>query len=225
MTGALGLEKDRGLVHGGVVWDPHDDLHLGAIGGAVPDLFAGLYAELGVGHDLTEDLELRFDGQFTHQWDIGDDLANLLFDDTWNLGIRGSTSFKGAVFRLGFSLTGPNAPIFNPFGTNPSYVDLMQRSFNRADDKALLASLSYDFSALGVEGFTAIVNFVAAFDGRSLDMRSNAQEVDVTLDYRIGKGWLKSFWLRLRGSWLHDEVAERDGSDIRVILRYDLPVI
>ena len=53
----------------------------------------------------------------------------------------------------------------------------------------------------------------------------HAQEVDVTLDYRIKKGWLRSFWLRLRGSWLHDEAANRDGTDFRVILRYDVPVI
>ena len=32
-------------------------------------------------------------------------------------------------------------------------------------------------------------------------------------------------WLRVRGSWLHEENRPQDGSDIRVILRYDLPVI
>ena len=46
----------------------------------------------------------------------------------------------------------------------------------------------------------------------------------MTIDYRVKKeGWMKSLWLRVRGSWLNDESADRDGTDVRVILRYDLP--
>ena len=139
--------------------------------------------------------------------------------------IRTSASYAGAVFRLGLSFTGPDAPIVNPYGTNPSYVDLMQRTFNAEDEKALLASLSYDFSGLGADGLSAIVNFVAAFDGKEFGDRRDAQEVDLTIDYRIQKGWLESFWLRLRGSWLHEQRMEQNGTDVRVILRYDFPVI
>lgn len=47
----------------------------------------------------------------------------------------------------------------------------------------------------------------------------------MTIDYRLKHGWLESFWLRVRGSWLNDESAESDGTEIRVVLRYDLPVI
>ncbi|MGI9590428.1 MAG: OprD family outer membrane porin, partial [Myxococcota bacterium] len=224
-TEVLGLEEDRGFAHGGAVWDPHEDLHLGAVTGFVPDLFAGLYAEVGFGRDLADGLELRFDGQFTHQWDIGEDLLGVEFDDTWNVGLRGSTSYAGAVFRLGFAVNGPDAPIVALYGTNPRYVDLMQRTFNRADEKALLASISYDFSHLGVRGLSFIVNFVAGFDGKILGVRRNAQEVDLTIDYKIRQGWLESFWLRLRGSWLAEQGRERDGTDVRLILRYDIPVI
>ena len=101
----------------------------------------------------------------------------------------------------------------------------MQRTFTRTDEKALLASLSYDFSHVGLKGLVAIVNFVAAFDGVVLDSHRDAQEINVTLDYKLREGWLDSLWLRLRGSWLHEEAADRDGTDFRVILRYDIPVI
>ncbi len=47
----------------------------------------------------------------------------------------------------------------------------------------------------------------------------------MTFDYRIEKGWLESFWLRLRGSWLIEEATSKVGADYRVILRYDLPVL
>jgi hypothetical protein len=39
------------------------------------------------------------------------------------------------------------------------------------------------------------------------------------------EGWMKSLWLRVRGSWINDESADGDGTDVRVLLRYDLPVI
>ena len=105
----------------------------------------------------------------------------------------------------------------------------MQRTFVRPDEKALLMSASYDFAEIGVDGLKAIVNFVAGFDGKAVLLgggeRRDSQEVDVTLDFRIGGGWLESFWLRVRGSFLHDEGADENGTDFRVILRYELPVI
>jgi hypothetical protein len=224
-TEAVKLDKDRGFAHGGAVWDPHENLHFGAIGGAVPDLFAGLYAEASAAHDFENDLEARLDSQFTYQWDVGEDLLGTALDDTWNLGVRAAVSYAGAVLRIGVSITDSGSTIFSAYGTNPSYVDLMQRSFTRADEKAVLVSLSYDFSEIGIAGLSFIANFVAGFDGELLGVRSDAQEVDATLDYRIQEGWFKNLWLRIRGSWIHEETAGRDGSDVRVILRYDIPVI
>jgi hypothetical protein len=168
---------------------------------------------------------MRLDAQFTHQWDIGEDLQGPALDDSWNLGVRAAVSYAGAVFRLGGNVTDSGSSIFSEYGTNPNYVDLMQRTFTRANEKALLASLSYDFSEIGLDGLTFIVNFVAGFDGELLGVRSDAQEVDATLDYQIQEGWLNSFWLRVRGSWINNETTGRDGSDVRVILRYDFPVI
>ena len=68
--------------------------------------------------------------------------------------------------------------------------------------------------------FAGMGIWLACFSGVAF-----AQEVDATLDYRIQGGWLNSFWLRVRGSWINDETTSRDGTDIRVILRYDFPVI
>jgi len=225
MTRALGLDVDRGLAHFGAVWKPDEDHHIGAIGVFLPDVGAGLYAESGFGFDLLDGVDVRLDGQFTYEWEEGRDLLGDMVDDTWNLGLRASTSYRGALFRLGFSITGPDSDITHLYGTSPSYVDLMQRTFNRADEKALLASASYDFGEIGLVGLTAILNFSAGFDGKRLGVRSNSQEIDLTLDYKIKSGWLKSFWLRLRASWLNEEVDDRDGTDVRVILRYDFSIL
>jgi len=126
---------------------------------------------------------------------------------------------------LGFGIAGPNGQDRDDFGVSPLYVDLMQRTFNRLDEKALLGSASYDFEGIGIQGLSGIVTFAVGFDGKVDGAHSDAQELDVTIDYRLKHGWLESFWLRVRGSWLHDELSKSDGTEIRVVLRCDLPVI
>jgi hypothetical protein len=224
LSEVTGLDEERGSAFVGAIWDPNREFHGGVYTGVIPDLGGKTFGEVGVGSDLAGGWHGRIDGQFMYQFDIGDDLLGDAAEDTWTLGIRVAASHAGTVFRLGLAFAGPNEET-GFFGSNPSYVGLMQRTFNRPHEKALLVSASYDFSGLGVEGLSAIMNFAAGFDGEVDDTRSNAQEVDVTVDYRVKKGWLKSFWLRVRGSWLNDDSADRDGTDVRVILRYDFPVI
>jgi hypothetical protein len=56
-------------------------------------------------------------------------------------------------------------------------------------------------------------------------VRNDTREVNVTVDYRIGRGVLESLWLRVRAAWLEESLAPKDATDFRVILRYELPVI
>jgi len=174
---------------------------------------------------LTDALGLRFDAQFTSQNSVGDELLAGSPFHTWNLGLRGAMSWRGLVARLALAVTGDARRIESFFGSNPTYIGLMQRTFNQAGEKAVLASLSYDFSYIGVEDLSAIVNFAQGWDEKTAGVRSDAREVNVTLDYRIGRGMLESLWLRLRGAWLEEKGAPQDGTDFRVILRYELPVI
>ena len=227
MAEAAGVQRERGLAYAGVLYQPDKSFHVGASGGIVPDLYAAAYTEAGYTRALTPSLDLRLDGQFTYQQSVGQELLISPPFETWNFGLRAATSWEGVVFRLGFSLTGNDRGIFSPYGSNPSYVDLMQRSFTQADEKALLVSLSYDFAGIGARGLTTIVNFVEGWDGRILGIRGGAREVDVTMDYRVPESLrlFDGFWFRVRGSWLHDDRTARDGTDIRVILRYDFPVL
>jgi hypothetical protein len=225
MSEAIDLSRERGLAYASAFWDPTGTLHLGAAAVALPDVFAGAYGELGLVRPIRGDLEARLDTQFTYESPIGDRMLGADLAETWNLGIRGSASWRGAVLRLGGSFTGAGGPILNAYGSSPSYTNLMQRVFDRANEKALLASLSYDFSFFDLDAVSFIVNFAAGFGGELEGRRGDVQEVDVTLDYRLTRGPLRSLWLRVRGSWLHDDLAERNGTDIRVFLRYDLPVL
>ena len=42
---------------------------------------------------------------------------------------------------------------------------------------------------------------------------------------RLAVGVLESLWLRVRAAWLDAESAPRDGTDFRVILRYEMPFL
>jgi hypothetical protein len=158
MSEAIDLSRERGLAYASAFWDPTGTLHLGAAAVALPDVFAGAYGELGLVRPIRGDLEARLDTQFTYESPIGDRL-------------------------LGADLA--EGPILNAYGSSPSYTNLMQRVFDRANEKALLASLSYDFSFFDLDAVSFIVNFAAGFGGELEGRRGDVQEVDVTLDYRL----------------------------------------
>jgi hypothetical protein len=221
----LGVSKDRGAAFGTVLWDVSEDFSIGGSGFVVPDVLATVYAETHYDLPLTDSVGLRLDAQFTHQQTVGQQLFAGSPFDTWNFGLRTSASWRDAVVRLAFSITDDDHRIESPYGSNPAYINLMQRTFTQRDEKALLVSLSYDFSRLGIEGLSAIVNFAQSWDGVVAGARGDARTVDFTADYRVGRGWFDSLWLRLRASWIDVESAPQDGTDIRVILRYELPVI
>jgi hypothetical protein len=225
LSAEAGVAKDRGAAFGDVLWYLSEDFYVGASGFVVPDLLATIYAESGYELSLSDELGLRLDAQFTHQQSVGDDLIAGSPFDTWNVGLRTAASWRGAMLRLGFAITGEERRVESFYGSNPSYLGLMQRTFNQADEKALLLSLSYDFTRCGIEGLSVIANFAQGWDGVVAGVRGDAREVDFTIDYRIGTGALESLWLRLRASWLDEQGMPQDGTDFRVILRYELPVI
>ena len=225
LSDQVGVSQARGAAFGNVLWDASEYFTIGASGFVVPDVLATVYAETHYDLSLTDDVGLRLDAQFTHQQTVGDELIEGPSFDTWNVGLRTSASWRRAVLRLAFSITDDDRRIESPYGSNPAYINLMQRTFTQADEKALLVSLSYDFSELGIEGLSAIVNFAQSRDGVVAGVRGDARTIDFTTDYRLGTGLLESLWLRLRISWIDVESAPQDGTDFRVILRYELPVI
>lgn len=223
MTEFLGLDVKNGLAHGGAVWVPGDDFSLGAIYQVVPDVFQGVYGEaLWFKAEPSDNFGFRLDSQGTYEVEAGENLYDI--GEAWNTAIRGSLDYSNLMFRLGFSITGPRI-ILSPFGSEPSYLSLMSRTFTAAKEKAMLLSLSYDLGGIGINGFKAIANYGQSYDAVLLDDRIRAKEMDLTLDYRGQNGWWKGLWVRLRQAWRQESWTDEDLYQIRFQVFYTLNVM
>ncbi len=116
--------------------------------------------------------------------------------------------------------------MLSPWGRYPGYTKMMINDFDQAGQDTFLISLSYDFKGLGLEGLSGYVryawgrNSINPSDGSSLP---NQKEFDVTVDYRINRGFLRNFWVRLRNGFLWQQGTSKT-YNIRVILNYDYVV-
>jgi len=226
MSEQAGAQKERGVASAGIRWSPSEQAYVGAFNHFGIDTYNTLYVEAGYTVPLQRRWGLKAELQFTDQRSVGEQLLGSF--DLQNVGLRVSGSIANAVLRLGFSVTTDGGlPIQNPWGSSPSYASLMQRNFTRANEKAGILSLSWNFSRLGVPDLSAIVNFVGAWDAKDElgERLPDSHEVDVTIDYRIDEGLFRGFWLRLRGSYLKEDGNAEHGTDFRIILNYDIPLL
>jgi hypothetical protein len=211
---------------GGVLWTPFDRVHVGAIDHYVKDAINIFYAESEYQHPLTEEVGLKLGLQFTDQRSVGDDLITGSGFDTRVASARVAIGLRSAILRVAFSSTDSEERIRSPWGSYPGYLSLMQRDFARAGEDAWLVGLSYDFERLGLAGLSAFVNYAEGNAARDPDTGGHLpdqREVDLTFDYRFHEEWVPGLWLRVRGSFVHQEKAS-DVTQLRVILNYEFPV-
>ena len=189
------------------------------------DLWNTFYAEANATWEPTAKTNIRLSWQHTDQRSVGDELDGDF--STYVFGGRMATSYQGAILSLAFSSTGNGSKIRSPYGSYPGYLSLMIRDFNRADEDALLVGLSYNLKFLGLDGFSFFTNYAR---GNTPDSGENTspdqQEIDLTVDYRFKRYYLKGLWLRVRGAYLNQDGPEgNDVKEFRAIINYELPVL
>ncbi|VGO23450.1 OprD family outer membrane porin [Pontiella sulfatireligans] len=224
-AGAVGV--DRGLFTAGIAIQPTTNFLIGAVDHYVDDVFNTLYLESNYTRELTDDLDLRFDTQFTHQQSVGDEL--LIGDDfsTWMLSGRLAASWKGLMCTAAAAKINEDARIRNPYGSYPGFVSLMQSDFNSANEESWLLGVSYDFERVGLKGLSSFVNYAR---GNNAQTSSGAdlpdtEEVNITADYKVDEGILRGFWLRVRWSHLDFSGDAGNSDELRVILNYEFPIL
>jgi hypothetical protein len=226
MSEVAGIKNtDKGLTMAGARYHLSERFNIGAITEYGWDLWNTLYAESNRTWTFTEDIEFRLSGQLTHQESVGKELAGDF--STYVYGAEGAISCKGAILTAAFSVTDHSSDILSPYGQYPGYLSLMIKDFDRADENAWLIGVSYDFSLLGLDGLSGFVNYANGNTPESGPSASpDEEELDLTVDYRIKKGFMKGFWLRLRGATLNQRgPGAQDVNEIRFILNYDFAVL
>lgn len=175
---------------------------------------------------LGADVSLRGYLQYTDQRSVGDELIGEF--DTHLFAAQAELFYPHWSFRLAASTAGNDRGIQSPYGGAANYLAVIVDTFDRAGEDAWMVGMSYDLSAIGVDGLSLFTNVVT---GNTPDAGPNASpdetEYDLTVDYRFRTGLLDGFWLRVRGAYIDQDeaVGGNDVFDFRVILNYGLDLL
>jgi hypothetical protein len=215
----------EGLTTGGARYRFSQGSDVGLISLYSWDLWNTLYSELNTTWEPSAETDIRLSLQYTDQRSVGDELDGEF--DTYVFGGQAAASYRKGILSFAFTTTGSGSRILSPYGSYPGYISLMLRDFNRAEEDAWLVGLSYNFSTSWLDGFSFFTNYAR---GNTPDSGENAspdqQEIDLTVDYRFKKDYLKGLWLRVRGAYLNQDGPEgNDVKEFRAIINYEMPVL
>ena len=226
-AGAAG--SDDGVILGRVRVTPVAGLRIDAAEQYGINTFNTVYLEGDYLRPLDENWKLRLGAQFTDQRAVGDELVANAAKRNWSTqhgAVRVQALYRELTLTSAFSITGSGNSIQSPWGYSPNYLLMMDRDFNRANEKAVLFGAVYDFSKLVAQGLSATVNVAAGWDAIDPKTRASApdqREYNLTVDARppwLRPAFLKGWWLRVRGGILDQEGASL-GWQVRVILNWE----
>jgi outer membrane porin, OprD family len=171
------------------------------------------YVEAGKTWQLWDDFQLRGELQFIDQRSVGDELLGSF--ETQLYGASLTASYRSAVLSISFTSTNNGLKILRQFGGVPAFNSVIISDFAGAGENSIRAGVSYDFARIGLTGFKAFADYVHG----ELSGNQHEDEIDTTVDYRIDRGPLKNFWLRLR--YAHNSLSDHSTTeDYRIILNY-----
>ncbi len=226
MSEAAGIKNsNQGLTLGGVLFQPMENLDFGFINQYSWEHMNTFYTEANFGWQPSQEIGLKFSGQFTRQNSLGDELGGKF--NTYFWGLQAIASYKGAVLTLAYTSVDEGFGIQHPYGGYPGYSSLIVRKFKRPEEQCWITGLSYDFSRVGLKGVSGFVNYGR---GSTPDSGKNAspnqQEIDFTVDYRPKDGPLKGLWFRARAAYV-DQWGQRarDNVEYQLILNYDFNLL
>jgi outer membrane porin, OprD family len=206
---------DRGTSVAGFLLGATDTAYIGAVNELTWDLLNIAYVEAGKTWRFSNGFELRGELQFVDQQSVGDELLGGFATQLYGVSLIGS--YGSAVLSMAFTSTADGSKILRPFGGVPAFNSLMISDFDGAGENSWGVGLSYDFARIGLTGVKAFANYAHG----ELPGNQHEDEIDATVDYRIDRGPLRNFWLRLR--YAHNAPSNQSATeDFRLILNYTL---
>lgn len=207
---------NEGATLAGMRWSPDATLSLTAVNFASWDFLDIAYAEGTKLLRLHPDVSIASSLQATYQGSIGEALGGAF--STYQLGARAALSYRFAVLSFAVSYTDDDAPLRSPYGGSPSFLSLMLSDFDRAGERAWLASLSYGLGRFGLPGVGFNLKYAR---GEGAGGAPDQDEFDLTLDIKPEQVAVHGLWFRFRFATLEadDGLARQD---VRFILNYEI---
>lgn len=223
-AGALG--SDEGVSVAGARHSINESTTIGAANYYGWDTFNTFFSETTYHTAITENLDLRISGQFTHQRSIGEELIGDF--NTHQLAAKAALGWRGAVITLAGSVVDDDAHIRKPWGGSPSYLSIQRLDFDRANEKSLLLGFSYNTEFFSSLGLSSYVNLAHGWGAKNpllgLDLPDRT-EYDITIDYKPPEGFLEGLWIRARYNYIDIEDDGEKVYDFRLIVNYTIPFI
>jgi len=195
MSRDAGGSVDRGVFLAGANYTD-GDFSLGAIDYFSEDIINIFYTEAKYTFPLSGSMKLALGAQYTNQHSTGSELLTGSRFSTHQAGVKADLLVGAATLTLGYTNTGKGADIRNPWSGAPGYTSVQVLDFNRANERALIARVAYDFTAHGIPGLTAYALAVRG-SGR-LEPNRNENEYDLNLQWTPKEGVLKGSSWRIR---------------------------
>jgi hypothetical protein len=225
MSRSAGASEDRGVgVLGGMFsWGP---LRIGAIDYYAQDTINIFYTEGKVAANLGAGFTGALMGQFAAQNSTGTNLLNGgTYWATNQFGVQGQLGYEGAILTAAYTVVNPGFNMQVPWSMNPFYTDGQILAFDRAGESAIVLGASYVFTALGMPGVGASVQYFRGWTAApAAGLPLVEDEWNFNLEWRPGWAPLKGLWIRARyGLGKLDQNNVRTTFDeIRLILNYGI---
>jgi hypothetical protein len=145
--------------------------------------------------------------------------------ETYQASAKAQMTYAGWTLFVAGSITGSESKIFSQYGTKPNYTDMQQVSFDNANEKAIGASVAYDFSMTGLPGLSTGAWYSqgwGAIDTTTTNLAiPDRRELDLWIQYRPTEGPLKGFRLKTQYAnlWQQGNVRESQ-PEFRFIVDY-----
>lgn len=209
-----------------------DDLRLRGSVYYVPDILTSSYGDVGRTFALADRLRFRFESNVMVQGSNGLNLLTSQPFSTWSAGVRTTLLLADFAVWGAYTQTGSAAAYRTPYGQWIGYTKQITLDFDRANERAWQAGITYDFATIGLRGLTFLASGTfgsGAINSTTGTPLANNNEYDFDMIYQVAGApsapeWLKPLQLRGRMAYIdqYSSAGRATINDYRLILNYEM---
>ena len=210
------------VVLGGISYSGISNLKLQIWDFFAKELFNEIYLRADYSHKINETWAWFGAAQYLSQKDNGDKLGGDI--DTYTYGVEAGVEAYGFSVSAGYAQVGDDEVLI-PWG-HDIICSIMVNDTVRSEEKAILGTLKYDFSHMGINGLVAKFKHL---DFDTPDDGDNASEDKTETDFDViykCSGYFENTSLRLRHAIVNkdEDLGGEDYNDTRIMIKYDFSI-